>query len=112
VAGVIIRVDLCCLRERSSLSHAGGQVPAKERGVTKASGEQLSGTGAKPRTEERPAGHVAEFRNERVTCDEREDLALPGVQELSRRAQGRQKSGEQDVSVEDEAHQDRLARSR
>ena len=91
---------------------AGGQVPAKKREVTKTSGEQFGRTGAKSRTEERPADDVAEFRNERLTGHEREYLPLPGVEELRRRAQGREKGGDQDVSVEDETFQDRLARSR
>lgn len=73
---------------------AGGQVPAKKREVTKASGEQLGRAGAKSRTEERPAGDVAEFRNERLTGDEREYLPLPGVEKLRRRAQRREKGGE------------------
>jgi len=91
---------------------AGGQVPAKKREVPKARGEKLGHTGAKSRPEKRTAGNVAEFRYERVTGDESERLALPGVEKLCRRAQGREKGREQDVGVEDEAHQDRLARSR
>ena len=55
---------------------------------------------------------IAEFLDERVTGDERERLALPSVEKLGRRAQGRQERGEQDVGVEDETRQDRLARSR
>ena len=61
---------------------AGGQVPAKKREVPKARREQFGRAGAKSRPEERPAGDVAEFRNERVTGDERERLALPGVEKL------------------------------
>jgi hypothetical protein len=91
---------------------AGGQVPAKKREVPKARGEQLGRAGAKSRPEKRSTGDIAEFRYERVTGDERERLALPSVEKLGWRAQRRQKRGEQDVGVEDEAHQDRLARSR
>ena len=83
---------------------AGGQVPAKKREVAKASGEQFGHAGAKSRPEERPPGNVAEFRDECVTGDEREPLALPSVEKLGRRAQGREKGGDQDVGVEDEAH--------
>ena len=81
---------------------AGGQVPAKNREVPKARGEQLGRAGAKSRPEERPAGDVAEFRYQRVTGDERERLALPGAREERR-------SG---CWCRGEAHQDRLARSR
>jgi len=42
---------------------AGRQIVPKKRKVTKASGQQLSCTRAKPSPEERPAGDVAEFRN-------------------------------------------------
>lgn len=89
-----------------------GRSRQKNREVPKARGEQLGRAGAKSRPEERPAGDVAEFRYQRVTGDERERLALPGVEKLGRRAQGREKSGDQDVGLENEAHQDRLARSR
>ena len=58
------------------------------------------------------AGDIPEFRYERVTGDERERLALPSVKKLGWRAQRRQKRGEQDVGVKNEAHQDRWARSR
>jgi hypothetical protein len=83
---------------------AGGQVSAKKREVAKASGEQFGHAGAKSRPEERPPGNVAEFRNERVTGDETEPLALPSVEKFGWRAQGREKGGDQDVGVEDEAH--------
>lgn len=67
---------------------AGGQVSAKKREVAKASGEQFGHAGAKSRPEERPPGNVAEFRNERVTGDETEPLALPSVEKFGWRAQG------------------------
>ena len=56
---------------------AGGQLPAKEREVPKARGEQLSSAGAKSRPEKRPASDIAEFRYERVTGDEREPSCAP-----------------------------------
>src|ERR1035438_6302259 len=135
-AGVIILVDLCCFRERSSLSPvtrksawlasasasrklslgSGATGPDRrsrqKREVPKARGEQFGRAGPKSRPEERSAGDIPEFRYERVTGDERERLAFPSVKKLGWRAQRRQKRGEQDVGVEDEAHQDRLARSR
>jgi hypothetical protein len=83
LAGFTQREPLAVLGVRSD--QAGGQVLAKEREVTKSSGEQLSHTGAKPRMQERPTGDVAEFRNESVTGDERERLALLGVEEFGRR---------------------------
>jgi hypothetical protein len=83
LAGFSQREQVAVFGVRSD--YAGGQVLAKEREVTKSSGEQLSRTGAKPRTEERPTGDVAEFRNECVRGDECEPLALPGVEEFGRR---------------------------
>ena len=88
-----------------------GRFLQKKSEVPKARGEKLDHTGPKSRPEEPTAGNVAEFRYECGTGDE-SGLALPGVQNLCRRAQGREKGREQDVGVEDEAHQDRLARSR
>jgi len=90
----------------------GGQVSAKKREVAKASGEQFGQAGAKSRPEERPPGNVAEFRNECVTGDEREPLALPSVEKLGWRAQGREKGGDQDVGVEDEAQFRTVRRAR
>src|ERR1019366_5021428 len=49
---------------------ARGQVPAKNREVTKAGGEQFGRAGAQSRPEERPTGDVAELRNERLTGNE------------------------------------------
>jgi hypothetical protein len=67
---------------------------------------------AKSRPEKRPVGDSAEFRTERVTGDEREDLLLPGGEKLCRSAVRYQQAGQQDVDIKDEAHQGRLARSR
>ncbi len=51
---------------------AGWQVLTEQREVPKACCEQFSRAGTKPSLEEGPSGDVAEFRNKRVTGDERE----------------------------------------
>ena len=90
---------------------AGWRVRTKKGEIPKARGEQLGRAGAKSRPEKRPTGDIAEFRYERVTSDERERLALPSVEKLGWCAKWRQQRGEQDVGVEDQAYQGRLARS-
>ena len=110
VAGFSQREQITVLGVRRN--GAGGKVATKKREVPKARGEQLSRAGANSRPEERPADDIAEFLYQRITGDERETIALPGVEKLCRRAQGREKGGEQDVGIEDEAYQGRLARSR
>jgi len=112
-------LGLACFGQREQITvfgirrdRAQGEVPAKKREVPKTRGEQLGRADAKSRPEKRPAGDSAQFRYELVTGDKREPLALPSVDKLGRGAQWRQKSGEQEVGIEDEAHQERWARSR
>ena len=89
---------LACFSQRKQITIFGirrdgadGQVSAKNREVPKTRGEQLGRTSAKSRPEKRPAGDSTELRYERVTGDQREPLALPGVEKLGGRSKGRQK---------------------
>ncbi|HEY4902387.1 MAG TPA: hypothetical protein VIH89_02845 [Candidatus Sulfotelmatobacter sp.] len=66
---------------------------AENRKISKASSEQFSRTCAKPRLEERPACYITEFRNEILTGNQRETIALPSVKQSGRCALGHQQAG-------------------
>src|SRR6202049_274700 len=92
--------------------NAGREAPTKKREVPKTCREQFGRADSKSGPEKRSNGDLAQFRYKPITGDQRESLPLPGIQQLCGRTQRRQQRGEQDVGVEDEAHQGRWARSR
>jgi hypothetical protein len=115
-AGVTMRVAPCRFKASRPLSpvtrNAASLAAASASRNVKGRGKKLCIASAQSCAEERPLEDFAEFREEVIGNDQREPFLLPGGEQLGRRATGRELGGEQDVGVEDEAHQVRVARRR